>query len=84
MWLCFGIVVAVGIVVAGGLQCLRLLGWEREKEKGRERERGRIKNNDKKGYLNEMVKKKKRSFDVECIVKWCVKCYKVTFLVAKC
>ena len=35
-----------------------------------------------KKYLNKMVKKK-RSFDVGCIVKWCVKCYKVGFLDGK-
>ena len=28
--------------------------------------------------------KKNRSFDVSCIVKWCVKCYKVGFLDTKC
>ena len=33
--------------------------------------------------LNEVVKKN-RSFDVKCIVKWRVKCYKMAFLVAKC
>ena len=27
--------------------------------------------------------KKHRSFDIDCIVKWCVKCYKVGFLDAK-
>ena len=37
----------------------------------------------KKEYLNEVVKKN-RSFDVGYIVKWCVKCYKVGFLDAKC
>ena len=30
-----------------------------------------------------MVKKSK-NFDVRCIVEWCVKCYKVGFLGAKC
>ena len=33
--------------------------------------------------LNEVVKKN-ISFDVWCIIKWCVKCCKVAFLVAKC
>ena len=36
----------------------------------------------KKEYLNEVLKKKK--FDVRDIVKWCVICYKIGVLDAKC
>ena len=46
--------------------------YEKERDKG---ERAKI---IKKHYLNEMVKKKK-SFDIGCIVKWCVICYKIGF-----
>ena len=53
------------------------MGWERE----RQGERGKI---IKKQYLNEVVKKKNRSFYIGCIVKWCVKCYKIGFWDAKC
>lgn len=59
---------------------LDLLSWERERET--EAERGRIKNN--KERIFKWSGKKNRSFDVGCIVKWCVKCYKVSFLNAKC
>ena len=38
----------------------------------------------KKKYLNEVLKKKSRSFDVRDVVKWCVICYKVGFWDAKC
>ena len=48
-----------------------------------ERERGRIKNN--KERIFKWNGKKNKSFDVRSIVKWCVKYYKVRFLLyAKC
>ena len=56
--------------------------WERERQR---RER-KIKNYwkiIKKHYLNE-IEKKNRSFDIGCIVKWCVICYKNRFWEGKC
>ena len=62
---------------------LDLLGWERESDRGRERKNKKcIKNNKEKIF--KWSGKKNRSFDVGCIIKWCVKCYKIGFLDAKC
>ena len=59
--------------------------WGEIEERERQ-ERGEIKNYwkiIKKHYLNEMVKKN-RSFDIGCMVKWCVICYKYRFWKGKC
>ena len=62
-----------------GSQCLEQLGWERERHRGRERKNKKcLKKIINKEYLNEVVKKN-RNFDIRCIVKWRVKCYKIGF-----
>ena len=57
---------------------------KRERDRGRERERKNkklIKNN--KEIIFKWSGKKIRSFDIGCIIKWYVKCYKVGFLNVK-
>ena len=56
---------------------MRLRGREDEKNKNKKG----IKNNKEKIF--KWSCKKNRSFDIECIIKWDVKCYKVSFWVVK-
>ena len=66
------------------LAVFRTVGLKkRETQREREEELKMNKKIMKKEYLNEMVKKN-RKFNVRCIVKWRVKCYKIDFLDVKC
>ena len=66
------------------LAVFRTVGLKkRETQREREEELKMNKKIMKKEYLNEVVKKN-RKFNVRCIVKWRVKCYKIDFVDVKC
>ena len=83
-WL-LGFVIPVVVVVSGCGSVAPTVLWERETEKrdrGERKNKKLLKNN--KETIFKWNGKKNKNFDIGCMVKWCVICYKYRFWEGKC